>query len=466
MRPLRKRFVSGTGLLWLVAAGHALVGLLLSTQMLQKLHMFTWDIGTFDQVVWNTAHGRWFASSTEVGNYLGDHFSLILALLAPLHYLIPSPYCLLLVQQLAFSLSGALVGLLIFRSAQDWWPAWAGAILIWCHPTAYGNAVRDFHELPLVVPFAIGVYWAALNRYWWWSAVWAGLLLSVREDAGIALAAIGIIFVLTPHGRRVGGIFFMLGCGWVILAQWVWMPMFRAGELADTMARLNTVEAAGGWSAFIQSVLLGARQWNYILMMLLAVLFLPLLAGWRSLALFFSIGHLLLIPSSLRLSLQYSSVPLAITAILLVIVLGEKWSSWNRLPVGRGLWAIRCLALAVVASVFLWRDVRQHLWVLRPEPRVADFAAVQEHLPTQASVAASLTIGSRIAHRQGLYLWPAEEYSNILQSAEPLGQVEYIFTDAHYERQRLQEIESLRRDERWLLVEERGDFALFRHRRD
>ncbi len=26
-----------------------------------------------DQVVWNTAHGRWYASSIEVGNYMGDH---------------------------------------------------------------------------------------------------------------------------------------------------------------------------------------------------------------------------------------------------------------------------------------------------------------------------------------------------------------------------------------------------------
>ena len=45
-----------------------------------------YDLGTFTQVVWATVQGRPFYSSLTAGmtNFLGLHFSALLALLAPL----------------------------------------------------------------------------------------------------------------------------------------------------------------------------------------------------------------------------------------------------------------------------------------------------------------------------------------------------------------------------------------------
>ena len=63
-------------------------------------HSSVYDVGIFDQVLWNTAHGRPFASSLSHMSYLGDHFSPSLALLAPIEWLPRSLDLLFLAQGL------------------------------------------------------------------------------------------------------------------------------------------------------------------------------------------------------------------------------------------------------------------------------------------------------------------------------------------------------------------------------
>jgi hypothetical protein len=48
------------------------------------------DLGLQEQVVWSTSRGRPFQISFETGNYLGDHFQPLMALLSPLYWLKPS----------------------------------------------------------------------------------------------------------------------------------------------------------------------------------------------------------------------------------------------------------------------------------------------------------------------------------------------------------------------------------------
>ena len=52
-----------------------------------RSHASLYDLGILHQVLWNTAHGRPFASSVSHMSYLGDHFSPTFALLAPLEWL-------------------------------------------------------------------------------------------------------------------------------------------------------------------------------------------------------------------------------------------------------------------------------------------------------------------------------------------------------------------------------------------
>src|SRR6202165_3249779 len=59
-------------------------------------HSFGPDLGIFDQVFWNTTHGRFFESTMSLSqpephSYLADHFSPAYLLLMPAYALIPRP---------------------------------------------------------------------------------------------------------------------------------------------------------------------------------------------------------------------------------------------------------------------------------------------------------------------------------------------------------------------------------------
>ena len=60
--------------LYAAALLYTACGLLLSVRLYHNLHMFIWDMGVFDQVVWNTAHARWFASSTILRSFPTETF--------------------------------------------------------------------------------------------------------------------------------------------------------------------------------------------------------------------------------------------------------------------------------------------------------------------------------------------------------------------------------------------------------
>ena len=48
-----------------------------------------YDLGFFDQIVWNTAHGRWFATSFLKYNFAGEHMEPVLLLYAAVYRFVP-----------------------------------------------------------------------------------------------------------------------------------------------------------------------------------------------------------------------------------------------------------------------------------------------------------------------------------------------------------------------------------------
>src|SRR3989475_12455059 len=68
-------------------------------------HSFGPDLGIFDQVFWNTVHGRLLESTMSLAqgqphSYLADHFSPVYLLLVPAYALVPRPETLLVIQTL------------------------------------------------------------------------------------------------------------------------------------------------------------------------------------------------------------------------------------------------------------------------------------------------------------------------------------------------------------------------------
>jgi len=199
-----------------VAAISAVAAALYSVFALgEHRHFFTsaYDLGIFDQAVRSYAHlGAPVSLIKGVHNnfgthfsVLGDHFSPILAVLAPFYRAFPHVQTLLIAQGVLFAASIPSVWLFTRRNLGKL-PAYVIAIayaLSWSLQTALGD---DFHEIAFAVPMlavAIERLDAGKVRT---AVVVALLLLLVKEDLGVVVAAFGAVIALRTKHWRTGAI--------------------------------------------------------------------------------------------------------------------------------------------------------------------------------------------------------------------------------------------------------------------
>jgi uncharacterized membrane protein len=166
-----------------------------------------YDVGNFDQGIRHLARFQAPVSSVMgVGSsLLGDHFSPILALLAPLFWIWPDTRMLGLVLGLLLAVSafpvyafcerrlGPGLGLLTAAAYLFWWPL-------------QGIAQSDFHQIAFAVPL---VAWLidSLDRGRRGTVVAICLvLLLVREDMGFVLCMVAIILATQRQFRLAGAL--------------------------------------------------------------------------------------------------------------------------------------------------------------------------------------------------------------------------------------------------------------------
>lgn len=148
-------------------------GLLFSALALARhraFHSTALDLAVFDQVIWNTLHGRFMESTLSLGqcvphSFFGDHFSPALLLLVPFYAIFSGPETLLIVQSAALA-AGAwplylLARTFLHRSEERL--LWVLAYLL-SAPLAF-IALYDFHEVSLcIAPLGFAVYFLATSR--------------------------------------------------------------------------------------------------------------------------------------------------------------------------------------------------------------------------------------------------------------------------------------------------------------
>ncbi|MFJ9692109.1 DUF2079 domain-containing protein [Kitasatospora sp. NPDC101183] len=162
------------------------------------------DLGIFEQGVRGYAGlGPPVSALKGTGfNLLGDHFSPVLALLAPVYRVFPGPVTLLVAQavliavsavpvtRLAVEVSGRLGGALLGTAYGLSWGLWAALEF-------------DFHEVAFAVPLAAFALEALARDRAVAAACWALPLLLVKEDQGLLVAGIGAYLAARRH-RRLG----------------------------------------------------------------------------------------------------------------------------------------------------------------------------------------------------------------------------------------------------------------------
>ncbi len=230
------------------------------------------DQGIFNQVFWNSVHGRFFQSSLSSSlstnvvhdhqvpqvfyHRLGQHFTPALLLWLPLYALFPSPATLTVLQVTLITAAG----LVLYALARIYLPA-ALAVLItlsyYGANAVIGPTLCNFHDICQMPLFVFGLLWAMEKRHWWLYALLAVLTLAIREDAGVVLFGVGFYLTASKRYPRIGLATCIASFGYmVLLTNWI-MPLFsedisrrfmieRFGQYAQGNAEASTLDIIWG----------------------------------------------------------------------------------------------------------------------------------------------------------------------------------------------------------------------------
>lgn len=263
-----------------------------------------YDLGIYDQTVWNLAHGRvWQTTLVYETNGFYDHFEPILALLAPLYWLWPDVRVLLIVQAVALGLGSlpiylfAYVRLMRLRPANTW-IALAIAAMYLLFPALHHANLNDFHEISLLPPLLGFALYGLLRGRPRVMVISLALCLLVKEDFAVTALAISLyIILLRPKGfqRRQGLALAGAILVWTVLVLAVFYPALTRGMpypfverryawLADTPQEALQVLVTRPW--VILPPLTEPPKLGFLLRLFGPLLFLPLL-GWPVIGLAF-----------------------------------------------------------------------------------------------------------------------------------------------------------------------------------
>ncbi|WP_327069465.1 DUF2079 domain-containing protein [Kitasatospora sp. NBC_01250] len=210
----------------------------------------SWDLGIFTEVVKGYAHlhAPVVSIKGQGFNALGDHWSPILALLAPAFWLVPSAATLLLAQAALFAWS---VGVVSDTAARVLGGSTSRGLLI---GTAYGlswglqRAIdAEFHEIAFAVPLLALVCRQILLGNWERAAWWAMPLVLVKEDLGLTAAAVGVVLVLRARRWYTGTVLLVFGVVFTALTILLLIPHFNPHHQFDYWSKLPGGEHPHLW---------------------------------------------------------------------------------------------------------------------------------------------------------------------------------------------------------------------------
>ena len=198
-----------------------------------SFHSTASDLAVFDQVVWNTVHGRFMESTISLArcephSFFGDHFSPALLLLVPAYIVFPHPETLIVVQTIALVLGVWPIHLLArrFLLTSEKRLVWVAAYLL-SAPLSF-IALYDFHEITLAVaPLGFALYFLATRRT---GPMILCLVVALLAKEEVALIGVGFGVALAFQGRWRSSAVVIVGSilAFVVTLQ-VIIPAFAEG---------------------------------------------------------------------------------------------------------------------------------------------------------------------------------------------------------------------------------------------
>ncbi len=484
-------------------AWHAAMGL----RRAEGLTNGAFDQAYFQQLVWSLGQGQGLRSSFNPGEFLGLHFSPLLAVPALLQPLWPDARLLGLLQAAALAALAPAAYLFLralLRPARE--ASWLAAALTLPIPfwaVAQQATRASFHTESLALPLILVAGWAGLTGRTVILFGAALLALGAKEDQVYPVAVMGLAVAARAPGplasgmRRAGVMLLALSVGCAVATFGLLMPALRAGAVYDIDryyawlgGGTNVLRAPFVQTEAVIAALTRPEGWLVVIGLIVSLGALPLLRPrWALLLvpptvvhllsrhepqpqLLLQYGLLLVVPAIvagglgarrlLALAHRYQrkrtrpapSGPVALPARATV---GRR----GRPPLPRALTAMMVLALTMSAfgiaferggvPPFSWRE--QRAWD-RPAALTRLLAATSV-IPRDAPIAVDSVVAPALANRRRIEVFPsasADAFVVVDEQAYLAGRLRW--------RDRAEWLDGLARSGRRLLVDD-GRFRVW-----
>jgi uncharacterized membrane protein len=387
-----------------------------SIRLHRKLLTSIYDLGLFENLLYNTLHGAHGIALTFP--YFAVHAELILYPLLPFYWLVPRTETMLILQSAFLGLSTIPLFLLARHWLRNGWQAFVLTVAFALYPAVHGPNLYDFHFLTLSVFFILWAAYFLTVRRWRWFWVAVVLAMSCREDVALGLAAVGLALAALGHRRRVCLIVGVVGTLWFVTMKFLWMRSFGPATFAEYYAGLVAPGEAGFGSVlrtlisnplFVVATVFTREKLIVALHLLVPLAFLPvrqrrtvplLLPGFLVLGLSTSRAAIL------QLSFQYVChfTPYLFIAAAVALAVRPQPRRWPALAAVLAGSIIACgqfgaLRYDHVGSGFQTVSLA---WTDADAEHYADMKALAAMIPPDASVSAGEHEGPHLARRRVL----------------------------------------------------------------
>jgi len=393
-------------------------------------HMRLIDLGIYDNVFFQSSHGRPLGCSfLRGGTHVTAHFDPILVILSPLYRLWPRAEFLLTLQAVWCG-AGVIAAYLIGRhqlNSRVWGLVWAVVYAV--HPALHGANLYEFHSLTLLfTPLLFALYFllsGKLRLYF----VMLAVLLIVREDVSLVLCFVGLYALISgePGYKRAGWITILVSLVYLVVAKTVFMSApgllnqgpgaygyhyYYKDMIPNGLAEIDFFTTLLTNPAFVVALVAQEAKIHYLLVIFAPLLFLPAWAGRARVMLLYGFIFILLASRTAVYSthFQYSAVLLPVAIAL--APLGLRLLREAR-PKDTGLTTVIMGCVLVASLLVSWKHgavlenssfrggfrpiVRT--WTEPLQERYDSFLELVSQIEPDASVSATDRVGAHVSNR-------------------------------------------------------------------
>lgn len=182
------------------------------------------DLGIYDQVVWNTLHGRiyFYTTTGQPLLHLSNHADPSLIFVAPFYLLFDGPETLLVLQATVIGLGGLPVFWLARWLLKSNFAALSLLVAYLSFPSLQVVPLWDFHPPALATGLLLYAFYFMIRKKYGWFLLFAAVSMGLKEQIPLVVAFMGLYLLVIERNWRIGALTFAVATVYfVAIMYWV-----------------------------------------------------------------------------------------------------------------------------------------------------------------------------------------------------------------------------------------------------